>query len=98
MKVQIWTVPFDGGDTEAAKPKATNQSSRRRATGVASSEIGAIWQRRQTVRLQPGERLSPRAANRAPAMVAGWHRLAFVSGRSDHSMIGVYTDDATPIE
>lgn len=95
-KVQIFSVAFDGGD-----PKAIGDGDEPavspRGDVVAFIKGGQIW-------IAPLDGSAP-----AKAMVTArgdhgdlrWSpdgaRLAFVASRGDHSFIGVYTNDSTPI-
>lgn len=96
--LQLWAVPFaggepvllaDGGDAPAISPAGDR---------VVFERAGALWE-------VPVDGGSP--ARRIVATVQGsvaeasWSpdgsRLAFVSRRGDHSFIGVYASDSTPI-
>jgi dipeptidyl aminopeptidase/acylaminoacyl peptidase len=95
-KVQIFSVPFDGGD-----PKAIGDGDEPavspRGDVVAFIKGGQVWiapldgsapaKQLLTVRGESGElRWSPDGS-----------RLAFVTYRGDHSFIGVFTNDSTPV-
>ena len=95
-KVQIWAVPFAGGE-----PKALGEGDAPvispRGDLVAFEKDRQIW-------FAPIDGSAPArravAANGSNGDVT-WSpdgaRLAFVSDRGDHSFVGIYTNDDTPI-
>jgi dipeptidyl aminopeptidase/acylaminoacyl peptidase len=95
-RVQIWSVPFAGGDpkllSEGDEPLISPKSDR-----VVFLKDRAVW----SIPIDgatPAKRLF---YARGEADSLEWSpdgsRLAFVSGRGDHSFIGIYTNDASPI-
>ena len=95
-RVQIWSVPFAGGEPkligDGDDPVISPKSDR-----VAFVKERGIW-------IVPIDGSS--AAKRlffargdcgSPEWSPDGSRLGFVSGRGDHSFIGVYTSDSTPI-
>lgn len=95
-RVQIWSVPYSGGEpkllAEGDKPAISPKSDR-----VVFVKERAIWSA-PTDGSTPAKRLF---YARGEAGSAEWSsdgtRLAFVSSRGDHSFIGIYTNDSTPI-
>ncbi len=95
-KVQIWSVPFEGGnprllgdgETPVISPKSDK---------VAFSKGGQIY----TVPIDASQAatllFSARGNNSSPVWSPDGSRLAFQSNRTDHSFIGVFTDSQTPI-
>lgn len=95
-RVQIFSIPFSGGEpkllAEGDEPSISPQSDRvvflkERAVWSAPIDGSAAAKRLFYARGEAGSlEWSPNGA-----------RLAFVSGRGDHSFIGVYTNDAFPV-
>ena len=95
-RVQLWSIPFAGGEpkllSDGDEPVISPKSDR-----VVFVKERAIWS-------APIDGTSPAKRlfyARGDADGMEWSpdgsRLAFVSNRGDHSFIGVYTNDSTPI-
>src|SRR5205085_2671523 len=96
MRVQVWSVPFAGGAAkligEGDEPAVSPKSDR-----VVYVKDRAVWAA-PLDGSTPAKRLF---YARGEADSLEWSpdgsRLAFVSGRGDHSFVGVYANDETPI-
>jgi dipeptidyl aminopeptidase/acylaminoacyl peptidase len=96
MRVQIWSVPFAGGTPkllgEGDEPVLSPKSDR----VVFSRERGLWWS--PIDGSAPAKRLFfARGESGSPEFSPDGSQLAFVSNRGDHSFIGIYTNDSTPI-
>jgi len=96
IKVQIFSVPFAGGEpkllADGDEPLISPKSDR-----VVFVKERGLW----VVPIDgasPGRRMFvARGESDSPEWSPDGGRLAFVSNRGDHSFIGIYTSDATPI-
>jgi len=95
-RVQVWTVPFAGGTPKALgegdEPVLSPKSDR----VVFSRERGLWWA--PIDGSAPAKRLFfARGEPGSPQFSPDGSQLAFVSNRGDHSFIGIYTNDSTPV-
>lgn len=95
-KVQIWTVPFAGGEPRVLA-EGDGPAISPKGDVVAFQRERGIW----TVPLdRPGQAarlLAARGDLDSPVWSPDGSRLAFVSNRGDHSMIGVYSGPKEPV-
>ncbi|HYU09821.1 MAG TPA: prolyl oligopeptidase family serine peptidase, partial [Gemmatimonadales bacterium] len=95
-KVQIFSVPFDGGE-----PKAIGDGDEPvispRGDVVAFSKGGQIWMAPLDGSAPAKALITVRGENGDSRWSPDGSRLAFVANRGDHSFIGVYTNDSTAI-
>ncbi|MGE5801236.1 MAG: S9 family peptidase [Gemmatimonadota bacterium] len=95
-KVQIWTVPFAGGDPKVLgtgeEPVISPRGDR-----VAFVQGGRVWTAPIDASTPAAALFEARGENGEPRWSPDGTRLAFVSNRGDHSFVGVYTNDSTPI-
>ncbi len=94
--VQIWSVPFSGGDPKLLGPGDSPVISPN-SDLVAYEHERAIWSA-PIDGARPAKRLfSARGEIDSPVWSPDGARLAFVANRGDHSFIGVWSGDANPI-
>ena len=95
-KVQIFSVPFDGGEPkvlgDGEDPVLSPAGDR-----VAFVKNGQIWTVPIDGSAQAKQLFTARGTNRDPHWSPDGGRLAFVSSRGDHAFVGVYANNTMPI-
>lgn len=96
-KVEIWAAPVAGGGAPRALAEGDAPAVSPRGDRVAFIRDDQVW----TVPLDSGKPAAQlfftRGSNGSLEWSPDGSRLAFVSDRGDHSFIGIFTDDSTPI-
>ena len=96
LKVQIFSVSFDGGE-----PKAIGDGDEPvvspRSDVVAFIKGNQIWTASIDGSAPAKALFTVRGENGDPRWSPDGSRLAFVANRGDHAFIGVYTNDSTPV-
>lgn len=95
-KVQIWSVPFDGGDPlflgEGEGPVISPKSDK-----VVFIKSSQLWEVSIDGSSKAEKLFNARGNNAQPQWSPDGSRIAFRSNRSDHSFIGVFSDQDSPI-
>lgn len=95
-KVEIWTVPFDGG-TPVSLGEGENPVISPRSDVIVFERNRQLWQS-PIDGSSPARRLMElRGSNGDAQFSPDGRRIAFVSNRGTHAFIGIYMDADTPI-
>lgn len=95
-KVQVWTVPFAGGEPKSLAEGDLPVISPR-SDVVAFEKDHHIWVVPIDASAPARALVTTRGENGSVRWSPDGSRLAFVSTRADHAFIGVFTDESSPI-
>ena len=96
-KQQLWSVAFSGGEAKALAESGDEPNISPRSEVISFEKDNAIWVVPIDGSAQARRLFSGQGDNTSPEWSPDGNRLAFVSRRGDHSFIGVFTGDSTPI-
>ena len=100
-KVQIWSVPFAGGEPKAIAegdaPVISPKSERGTPARIAFIKGGQVWIAPVDGSAAAKAMFNARGTNSSIEWSPDGSKLAFVCDRKDHAFVGVFTDEKTPI-
>ncbi|NEU68439.1 S9 family peptidase [Spirosoma agri] len=100
-KVQIWSVPFAGGDAKAVadgdEPVIAPKNNQGTPARIAFSKGGQIWVVPADGSSAAKALFNARGTNGSIEWSPDGSKLAFVCDRKDHAFVGVFTNETTPI-
>ena len=95
-KVQVWRIPFSGGEpvavAEGDGPVISSDNNR-----IAFVKGGQVWSAPLDGSSAAKTLFTARGTNGSLQWSPDGSKLAFVCDRKDHSFVGVYTNETTPI-
>ncbi|WP_205502429.1 S9 family peptidase [Rufibacter psychrotolerans] len=95
-KVQIWNVPFTGGEPKALG-EGENPAISPKGESLAFTKNGQVWGVPLDGSAPAKQLFSARGTNGSLEWSPNGDQLVFVSNRGDHAFIGVFTNAETPI-
>lgn len=99
-KVQIWSVPFAGGEPKAlaeGDEPVISAASTGGIPRVAFIKGGQVWVAPADGATAAKQLFTARGTNSALQWSPDGSKLAFVCDRKDHAFVGVFTSETTPI-
>ncbi|MCB9082221.1 MAG: S9 family peptidase [Lewinellaceae bacterium] len=96
-KVQIWSVPFTGGEPNLIG-EGENPTISPRSDQIVFERNNQLWTAPVDGSAAAKQLFSARGNNGSAVWSPDGSRLAFRSNRGDHSFIGVFTNAETPIQ
>lgn len=100
-KVQIWVVPFAGGEPKAIgdgdKPLISPKNDRVAIDRVAFIKGGQVWSVPIDGSSAAKQLFTARGTNGSLEWSPDGSKIAFVCDRRDHALVGVFTNETTPI-
>jgi Tol biopolymer transport system component len=96
-KQQIWSVPFSGGEPKPLVEGGDEPAISPKSDVVAFERDDAIWVSPIDGSAPPKRIIAVRGENVSPEWSPDGSRLALFSRRGDHSFIGVFANDSSPI-
>ncbi len=96
-KVHIWSIPFEGGQA-VSHGKGEHPVISHSGDQLAFVRDKQIWISPIDGSSKPQKLFTTRGTNGSMRWSPDDSKLAFVSNRGDHSFVGIYTDDTTPIQ
>lgn len=96
-KQEMWSVSFSGEEPKPLAEDGDEPKISPRSDVVAFEKDGAIWVTPIDGSVQARRLFAARGNSVSPEWSPDGSRLAYVSRRGDHSFIGVFTGDSSPI-
>ena len=97
VRVELWAIPFAGG-TPVSLGEGVNPVISPRSDVVVFERGRQLWQVPINGATPPKRLFEQRGTASDAQFSPDGSRIAFVSGRGDHSFIAIYTDAATPLQ
>ena len=96
-KVQVWSVPFEGGEPKAIGDGDLPGLSPKDGRVAFETKDHQIWVAPMDGSAPAKALIAVRGENGGARWSPDGSRLAFISSRGDHALVGVYTSDTAPI-
>ena len=95
-RVEIWTVPFAGG-TPVSIGEGVNPTLSPKSDAIVFERDRQLWLAPIDGSAPAKRLMNMRGSNGDAAFSPDGQRIAFVSSRGDHTFIGIYANETTPI-